>query len=83
MTIDANTTAAAVSDPSRLAAVGREMGLELTRVPRGPGFAHVILDPTTAAAHYVTALSCDCRRFCRSGSCPHLAFLLDELGWTA
>ena len=77
----ANAAPAAVSDPSPLAAVAREMGLTLTRIPHGPGFDHVVVDPTTAAAHYVTALSCDCPRFVARGACPHHSFLLAELGW--
>lgn len=81
-----NTTTAAhaaVSDPSPLAAVAKEMGLELTRIPRAAGVEHFVADPTTRTAHYVTALSCDCRRFVVRGACPHHAFLLAELGWTA
>lgn len=72
---------AAVSDPSRLAAVAKEMGLLLTRVPRGAGVEHFVADPTVRRAFYVTALSCDCPRFAVRGACVHHSHLLSELGW--
>lgn len=78
------TTAAAspatVSDPSRLALIAQEMGIDLARIPHARGVDHLVTDPTTRTAFYVTALSCDCPRFVARGACPHHAFLLAQLG---